>query len=73
MRILLVLMSLFVFIAPIFAMEAENEQTEPSLHIGSWQFAFDPNDQPYPDYVADPRRPRMGAWDFHFSAPTSPM
>ncbi|MBC2717316.1 MAG: DUF1207 domain-containing protein [Desulfobacteraceae bacterium] len=24
-----------------------------------WVFEFDPADQPYPDYVADPRRPRM--------------
>nr|WP_281411961.1 DUF1207 domain-containing protein [Motiliproteus sediminis] len=25
----------------------------------AWQWEFDPNDQPYPAYVADPRRPRM--------------
>ncbi|MBC2709554.1 MAG: DUF1207 domain-containing protein [Desulfosarcina sp.] len=39
---------------------AEDQRADTTFNLGSsWVLELDPDDQPYPDYVADPRRPRM--------------
>lgn len=44
----------------VSSLAQEEERADTTFRIGSnWRFELDPNDQPYPDYVADPRRPRM--------------
>lgn len=55
-----VLVLLFVFLGA-FAHAAEEDPIDTTFKIGSrWTFELDPDDQPYPDYLADPRRMRLG-------------
>jgi hypothetical protein len=38
----------------------DDERADTTFRLGSrWLLELNPDDQPYPDYVADPRRPRM--------------
>ncbi|MFP4030404.1 MAG: DUF1207 domain-containing protein [Desulfococcaceae bacterium] len=44
-----------------FAHAAEDRPADATFQFGSrWSFELDPDDQPYPDYLADPRRMRLG-------------
>lgn len=48
----------FLFVTQIAAQEADRADT--TFNMGkNWLLELDPDDPPYPDYLADPRRPRM--------------
>lgn len=59
MKCIAITMVVFVLcVVPVMAQDDERADT--TFKLGSrWLLELDPNDQPYPDYVADPRRPRM--------------
>lgn len=57
-RFAITVIVVLLFVAPAHAQE--NERADTTFKLGSrWLLELDPNDQPYPDYIADPRRPRM--------------
>jgi hypothetical protein len=59
----LVVLSISILVISITfsaAMAQEDERADTSFKgLLGWEWELDPNDQPYPDYIADPRRPRM--------------
>jgi hypothetical protein len=57
-RVAITILVLLVCVGP--ALAQDDERADTTFKLGSrWLLELDPNDQPYPDYVADPRRPRM--------------
>jgi hypothetical protein len=51
---------LLTFLLTASAMAQDGDRADTTFKFGSrWLLELDPNDQPYPDYIADPRRPRM--------------
>ena len=50
----------FVFLFVTHVPAQDNDRADTTFNLGkSWLLELDPDDQPYPDYLADPRRPRM--------------
>ncbi|SCY85502.1 DUF1207 domain-containing protein [Desulfoluna spongiiphila] len=59
MRILMATV-LTVLLCFEWAAAQSEERADTTFNLGSgWVLELDPNDQPYPDYLADPRRPQM--------------
>lgn len=51
---------LVVLLSAGAAVAQETDRADTTFTLGSrWLLELDPDDQPYPDYLADPRRPRM--------------
>jgi hypothetical protein len=51
---------LFVFLFVTQTSAQDDDRADMTFNLGkSWLLELDPDDQPYPDYLADPRRPRM--------------
>jgi hypothetical protein len=51
---------LFVFLFVTQTSVQDDDRADMTFNLGkSWRLELDPDDQPYPDYLADPRRPRM--------------
>ena len=54
----LTILFVFLFVTQISAQDDDRADT--TFNLGkNWLLELDPDDQPYPDYLADPRRPRM--------------
>jgi len=51
---------LFVFLFVTQTSAQDDDRADTTFKIGkNWLLELDPDNQPYPDYLADPRRPRM--------------
>jgi len=59
--ITVVLSAIWFFYCPVVLSASEEEKLigDTSFEVGSWMMELIPDDQVYPSYVADPRRPRM--------------
>lgn len=55
-----VLAIVFVFLFVTQTSAQDDNRADTTFKLGkNWLLELDPDDQPYPDYLADPRRPRM--------------
>jgi len=57
----IILSAILLFYSPIVfsASEDEKQHGDTTFEVGSWRMELIPDDQIYPIYVADPRRPRL--------------